>query len=271
MDRLNGISDVISLLEDDACKVSIETNVYPSIYIAIAIYEYNTYGEYFIVQNKNPYNTFLKETTYFSYSDAMRKFSLVMKLYSDKLLSEENVLNKIYGDKVIIYDILNISSEYDLNKINERFLSTLFGNKNIIDIPKDPIIDLYFVKRFSNTTTLLRTMDLNEAKRVCNKNPGTIVVNSKNDIIYGEKDTHRKTPRTIENISYTKDIFIGTKVNVLKANLYKSATSNVPIRSISGTYKISSNIKNNRYQISSIFDDGLIVGYIRVNEIQKIK
>ena len=270
MDRIKEIEDLIILLEDDACKVSVETNVYPSIYIAIAIYEYKIYGEYFIMQNKNPYNSFLKETTYFSYLAAMRAFSVQTHIYSKTLLTEENILKNIYNDENIINDILNISNKYNLNEINKKYLLTIFG-KNIIDIPKDPIIELYFVKRFSNSTTLLRTMDLNEAKTVCNRNPGTLVMNSNNEIIYGEKDTHRKNTDTIKDISYTKDIFIGTKVNVLKANLYNSPTSNVPVRSISGTYKISSNIKNNRYRISSIFDDGLIIGYIKVDEIQKIK
>lgn len=270
MNKIKEISDIVPLLEDDACKVSVETNVYPSIYIAIAIYEFKKYGEYFLIKCKNPYNSFLKENTYFSYMDAMRKFSLITAIYSKTLLSERNILNKIYNDQDIIDTILNISLEYNLQEINKKFIYIIFDNKNIIDIPKEKNIDIYFVKRFSNSTTLLKTMDINEAKRICIKNPGTIVVDSKGNTVYGKKDTERKLIKSVRSLNTTDNIYIGSKINLLKANLYNSFESNIPTRSISGTYKISSNIKNNRYKISSVFDDNLVIGYVKLDDIEKI-
>ena len=96
MDRIRDIKDVIDLLVNDAIEVSIETNVYPSIYLGVAIYEYEKYGDYFLIKYKNPYNTFLTENMYFNYADAMRKFSAINGIYSKVLLSERNILKKIY-------------------------------------------------------------------------------------------------------------------------------------------------------------------------------
>lgn len=272
MNRIKDINDLINLLKEDAIKVAVETNVYPSVYIAIAIHEFRKYGEYFIVENKNPYNTFLKENTYFEYTDAMRKLSAIFTLYSDKLLTEYNTLKKIYNeDEATIGNILNIALSYNLNEINKEFIYRLFSfNKNMIDIDRNSKFEIYFVKRFSNSSTLLRTMDLNEAIHISKKNPGTMVIDSKGNKVYGEKDTLRKVSKGIKEVNNIKDIYIGSKVNVLGANLYEKSTDNIPIRNISGTYIISSNIKNNKYRISSLNDQTFVIGYINTNEIEKI-
>lgn len=272
MNRIKDINDLIDLLKEDAIKVAVETNVYPSVYIAIAIHEFQKYGEYFIVENKNPYNTFLKENAYFEYADAMRKLSTIFTLYSDKLLTGYNTLKKIYNeDEATIGNILNIALSYNLNEINKEFIYRLFSfNKNMIDIDKNPKFEIYFVKRFSNSSTLLRTMDLNEAIRISKKNPGTMVIDSKGNKVYGEKDALRKVSKGIKEVNNIKDIYIGSKVNVLGANLYEKSTDNIPIRNISGTYIISSNIKNNKYRISSLNDQTFVIGYINVSEIEKI-
>lgn len=272
MSRIKDINELIDLLKEDAIKVSVETNVYPSVYIAIAIYEFRKYGEYFIVEHNNPYNTFLKENTYLCFADAMRKLSVIFTLYSDKLLTEYNILKKIYGeDEATIGEILNISLSYDLNSINKEFIYNLFiFNKNMIDIDKTSKFEIYFVKRFSNSSTLLRTMDLDEAIRVSKKNPGTMVINSKGKTMYGEEDRIRKIYKGIEDVNNKENIYIGSKVNILGANLYEKSTDTVPSRSISGTYIISSNIKNNKYRISSVEDKSFVIGYVKVNEIEKI-
>ena len=135
---------------------------------------------------------------------------------------------------------------------------------------KNSKCEIYFVKRFSNSSTLLRTMDLNEAIHISKKNPGTMVIDSKGNKVYGEKDTLRKVSKGIKEVNNIKDIYIGSKVNVLGANLYEKSTDNIPIRSISGTYIISSNIKNNKYRISSLNDQTFVIGYINANEIEKI-
>lgn len=272
MNRIKDINDLINLLKEDAIKVAVETNVYPSVYIAIAIHEFREYGEYFIIENKNPYNTFLKENTYFEYADAMRKLSVVFTLYSDKLLTEYNTLKKIYNeDEDTIGNILNTALSYNLNEINKEFIYRLFSfNKNMIDIDRNSKFEIYFVKRFSNSSTLLRTMDLNEAIHISKKNPGTMVIDSKGNKVYGEKDNLRKVSKGIKEVNNIKDIYIGSKVNVLGANLYEKSTDNIPIRNISGTYIISSNIKNNKYRISSLNDQTFVIGYINTNEIEKI-
>lgn len=272
MNRIKNINDLINLLKEDAIKVAVETNVHPSVYIAMAIHEFQKYGEYFIVENKNPYNTFLKENTYFEYADAMRKLSAIFTLYSDKLLTEYNTLKKIYNeDEATIGNILNIALSYNLNEINKEFIYRLFSfNKNMIDIDRNSKFEIYFVKRFSNSSTLLRTMDLNEAIHISKKNPGTMVIDSKGNKVYGEKDALRKVSKGIKEVNNIKDIYIGSKVNVLGANLYEKSTDNIPIRNISGTYIISSNIKNNKYRISSLNDQTFVIGYINANEIEKI-
>ena len=97
-----------------------------------------------------------------------------------------------------------------------------------------------------------------------------MVIDSKGNKVYGEKDTLRKVSKGIKEVNNIKDIYIGSKVNVLGANLYEKSTDNIPIRNISGTYTISSNIKNNKYRISSLNDQTFVIGYINANEIEKI-
>lgn len=271
MERIKNVNELIALLEDDVYSVSVETNVYPSVYIAVAIHEYNKYGEYFIIANKNPYNSFLKENTYFHYKDAIRQFAIVSKLFSKTLLTEYNVLKKIYNDEKIIQEIIDISVKYHLNNQNIKFLSIVFSeNGNIIDVESKSNIEIYFVKRFSNSTTLLRTIDLVEAKRVCDRNVGSVIVNSKGDIIYGQKDTHKVVSNTVKDMSSYKDYTIGTKINLINANLYEKYNSVAPKRSITGTYIICSDLKNNRLRISSVVDKDLIFGYVNSKDIQKI-
>lgn len=269
--EVKDVYDVINLLSKDSYIVALETNVYPSIYLSVAIHEFYKYGDYFIRVNKNPYNSFLKENTYFYFKDAMRKFSVINKLYSKVLLTEEHTLEKIYDDKDTIKEILNISKQFNLSKYNEEYAKTLYEGGTIIDISTEPKIQLYTVRRYSNSSILLKTTDLDEAKRICNINAGSMVIDSKNNIVYGSKDTHKVVSKNVIDISSYKNYTIGTKINLLKANLYEKWDSKVPLRSISGTYIISSNVKNNRYRISSSVDTTFTIGYIEVSAIEKIK
>lgn len=275
MDRIRDIKDVIDLLVNDAIEVSIETNVYPSIYLGVAIYEYEKYGDYFLIKYKNPYNTFLTENMYFNYADAMRKFSAINGIYSKVLLSERNILKKIYKNNNDIDGVLTIIENYNLKQLNSHLIQNMVHFKRpIIDMKeedKKQKIEIYKVCRFSSSATLIRTINLEEAKYVCNNNPGTMVIDSKGNRIYGNKDVERKLNNNIRDINYTKGIDIGTIINVQKANLYKSAKSETPIRNISGSYKIASNRINNRYKIVNIKDETLVYGYINIKEIEKIK
>lgn len=275
MDRIRDIKDVIDLLVNDAIEVSIETNVYPSIYLGVAIYEYEKYGDYFLIKYKNPYNTFLTENMYFNYTDAMRKFSAINGIYSKVLLSERNILKKIYKNDNDIDGVLSIIENYNLKQLNSHLIQNMVHFKRpIIDMKeedKKQKIEIYKVCRFSSSATLIRTINLEEAKYICNNNPGTMVIDSKGNRIYGNKDVERKLNNNIKDINYTKGIDIGTIINVQKANLYKSAKSESPIRNISGSYKIASNRINNRYKIVNIKDETLVYGYINIKEIEKIK
>lgn len=275
MDRIRDIKDVIDLLVNDAIEVSIETNVYPSIYLGVAIYEYEKYGDYFLIKYKNPYNTFLTENMYFNYADAMRKFSAINGIYSKVLLSERNILKKIYKNNNDIDGVLTIIENYNLKQLNSHLIQNMVHFKRpIIDMKeedKKQKIEIYKVCRFSSSATLIRTINLEEAKYVCNNNPGTMVIDSKGNRIHGNKDVERKLNNNIKDINYTKGIDIGTIINVQKANLYKSAKSGSPVRNISGSYKIASNRINNRYKIVNIKDETLVYGYINIKEIEKIK
>lgn len=275
MDRIRDIKDVIDLLVNDAIEVSIETNVYPSIYLSVAIYEYEKYGDYFLIKYKNPYNTFLTENMYFNYADAMRKFSAINGIYSKVLLSERNILKKIYKNDNDIDGVLSIIENYNLKQLNSHLIQNMVHFKRpIIDMKeedKKQKIEIYKVCRFSSSATLIRTINLEEAKYICNNNPGTMVIDSKGNRIHGNKDVERKLNNNIKDINYTKGIDIGTIINVQKANLYKSAKSESPVRNISGSYKIASNRINNRYKIVNIKDETLVYGYINIKEIEKIK
>ena len=269
---IRDVYDVIELLKKDAYAVSLETKVYPSVFLSVAIYEYYNYGDYFLKTSKNPYNSSLKENTYFSFRDAMRKFATVNKIYSKEILTDEHVLEKIYTDKDIIKEILNISKQFDLNQYNKEFIEAIIDTDGpIIDISKEPKVQIYTVKRYSNNSTLLRTNDLDEAIKVCDINAGSMVLDSKNNIVHGVKDIHKFTTKNVIDISSYKNFTIGTKINLLKANLYEKWDSKVPKRSISGTFIISSNVKNNRYRISSVTDNTFIIGYVETSAIEKIK
>ncbi len=171
--------------------------------------------------------------------------------------------------------MLIIIENYNLKQLNSHLIQNMVHFKRpIIDMKeedKKQKIEIYKVCRFSSSATLIRTINLEEAKYVCNNNPGTMVIDSKGNRIYGNKDIERKLNNNIRDINYTKGIDIGTIINVQKANLYKSAKSGSPVRNISGSYKIASNRINNRYKIVNIKDETLVYGYINIKEIEKIK
>lgn len=274
MDRITDIRDIIDLLTEDAIAVSIETNVFPSIYLGVAIYEYEKYGDYFLLKYKNPYNTFLTENMYFNYMDAMRKFSAVNGIYSKVLLSVKNILKKIYKNDDNIDNVLTIIDSYDLKHLDIYLIQNMVHFKRpIIDMKdedKKQKMEIYKVCSFGTSSTLIRTINLEEAKYVCNNNPGSMVVDSKGNKIYGFKDVERRLNRNVIDINYIKGLDVGSIINVRKANLYETPKSDVPLRSISGSYKISSVKINNRYKISNIQDMNLVYGYINVKEIEKI-
>lgn len=274
--NIRDIKDIIDLLQEDAIRASIETNIYPSVYLGVAIYEFRKYGDYFLLNHKNPYNTFLKENMYLNYIEPMRKFVAINKLYSDVLLSERNTLRKIYGiDNIdIIEDILNIIETYELRNYNKVVIENLIHFKRtIIDMNPDDKkqkIEIYVVCRFANSSIIAKTTNIEEAKRICADNHGSMVIDSKGNRLYGTKDVERKLNKNIQDINYIKGIDIGTIVNVQKANLYETSKSNKPTRNISGSYKIASNKINGRYKLANIKDISLTYGYVNIKEIEKI-
>lgn len=274
--RIRDVKDVIDLLLDDSIEVSIETNVYPSVYLGVAIYELENYGDYFLLNHKNPYNTFLKENMYVNYIEPMRKFAAINKLYLDVLLSERNTLRKIYGvdNNDTIEHILNIIETYELRNYNKVVIENLMHFKRtIIDMDqkdKKQKIEIYTICRFANSSVIAKTTNIEEAKRICTNNYGSMVIDSKGNKLYGIKDVERRLNKNIQDINYIKGIDIGTIVNVRKANLYETSKSDKPMRNISGSYKIASNKINGRYKLANIKDMSLVYGYVNIKEIEKI-
>lgn len=166
------------------------------------------------------------------------------------------------------YDTLDFEAEEIVNNIKSfnlaRFDKDLLSSKagNIIDLPEEkcePAVDVYKVEK--RDSTIATTNNIEEAKSMKEKNPGSVIKNSRGNIV-GEK------------INPTKNVLgnryeAGTRITCDNINLYTKFKDTSPSRTVSGEYYMyDGKVVNGRIAICKkpefVGDIKNIVGFVRV-------
>lgn len=265
------LDDFIELLEEDCIELSSVNHiyVYPSLLIATAYEDCKDLDIKEIKESKCIYNKF-KGKTYKSYKECMIdyvNYFIPEKYYNTTFIRTDVLLNYLYDEvpESILNNIDNIRSIID---IDEDAVSYLSDDTTKVFLPNtDPIIDVYKVKRISDNRQMLKTLDLEEAKKLADKFDNYCVYNSKGEKVYGKEKA--KVIAKVEPINTTKNIEKSSIIILKNANLYENYNSTAPMRSISGTYKIVSSKKlNNRFEIAKTEDSPFNLGWINEKDIK---
>lgn len=169
------------------------------------------------------------------------------------------------------YDSLNFEDEeiiktiksFNLNRFDKDVLSCQPGN--IIDLPEEkcqPEVDIYKVEK--RDSVVLTTNNMEEAKKMKENNPGSVIKNSRGQIV-GEK-----IKPTSSAVSSRYDA--GTKVVCNNINLYAKFRDTKPTRLVSGEYYMyDGKVVQGRIAICKkpefVGDIKNIVGFIRVSDL----
>lgn len=265
------LDDFIELLEEDSIDLSSIDHiyVYPSLLIAIAYEDCKDLDMKEIKETKCIYNKF-KGKTYKSYKDCMVdyvKYFIPEKYFNTTFIRIDVLLKYLY-DEVPESIVNNIDNIKDIVSIDEEALSYLSDDTTKVFLPNtDPIVDVYKVKRISDNRQMLKTLDLNEAKKLADQFDNYCVYNSKGEKIYGKEKA--KVNAKVEPINTTKNIEKSSVIILKNANLYENYNSTAPMRSISGTYKIvSSKRLNNRFEITKTGESSFNLGWINEKDIK---
>lgn len=157
-----------------------------------------------------------------------------------------------------------VVKSFNLHRFDKEILGELSGN--IIDLPEEkcePMVDVYKVEKRDKTVGVSTNID--EAKKMKEKNPGSVIKNSRGKIVgeklkIGNQVTSRYEP--------------GSRVEVNNINLYDRFKDLSPSRIISGIYYMyDGRIVNGRIAICKRADIETsmrkIIGFIRVSDLNK--
>lgn len=166
------------------------------------------------------------------------------------------------------YDTLDFEDEEIVNNVKSfnlaRFDKDLLSSKagNIVDLPEEkcePAVDVYKVEK--RDSTIATTNNIEEAKKMKEQNPGSVIKNSRGNIV-GEK------------INPTKSVLgnryeAGTRITCDNINLYTKFKDTSPSRTVSGEYYMyDGKVVNGRIAICKkpefVGDIKNIVGFVRV-------
>lgn len=163
-------------------------------------------------------------------------------------------------------EIQKIIKSFNLHRFDKEVLGQLSGN--IIDLPEEkcePMVDVYKVEKRDKVVGVSNNIE--EAKKMKDKNPGSVITNSRGKII-GDK----------KKVSSSKAVSIryeaGTKINCDNINLYIKFKDTTPSRTISGDYYMyDGKIVQGRIAICKkpefVGDIQKIVGFVKVSDLVK--
>lgn len=153
---------------------------------------------------------------------------------------------------------------FNLHRFDKEVLGELSGN--IIDLPEEkcePMVDVYKVEKADKSIGVSNNLD--EAKKMKDKNPGSVIKNSRGKIVgtkvkIGNYTTSRYEP--------------GSRVECNNINLYEKFKDLTPSRIISGIfYMYDGRIVNGRIAICKLADVNTsirkIVGFVRISDLDK--
>lgn len=163
-------------------------------------------------------------------------------------------------------EITKIVKAFNLYRFDKEILNSKPGN--IVDLTEEeskPVVDVYKVEKRNNVIGV--TSNLKEAENMKEKNSGSIIKNSRGEIM-GEK---KKTGSSkILSTKYES----GTKLVCDHINLYKKFKDTTPSRAVSGEYYMyDGKVVNGRIAICAkpefVGDIKMIVGFVRVEDFIK--
>lgn len=187
-----------------------------------------------------------------NFSTKQECFIMFKESYYDSIEKDEEELQKII-------------KSFNLYRFDKEILGQLSGN--IIDLPEekcDPFVDVYKVEKRDKTVGVSNNIE--EAKKMKEKNPGSVIKNSRGNII-GEKV---KLNKRVAVSRYDA----GTKIVCEGINLYLKFKDTAPSRTITGEYYMyDGKIVQGRIAICKkpefIGDAKNIVGFVKVSDLNK--
>lgn len=188
-----------------------------------------------------------------NFSTMEEGFIMFKESYYDSLNFEEEELQKII-------------KSFNLHRFDKEVLGLTGGN--IIDLPEEkcePMVDVYKVEKRDKTIGV--ATDMNEAKKMKEKNPGSVIKNSRGNIV---GDIKKAASKKVLSLKYEA----GTKVVCEGINLYLKFKDTTPSRVINGEYYMyDGKIVQGRIAICKkpefIGDSKNIIGFIRISDLVK--
>lgn len=163
-------------------------------------------------------------------------------------------------------EIQKIIKSFNLHRFDKEVLGQLSGN--IIDLPEEkcePMVDVYKVEKRNSVIGVSNNIE--EAKKMKDKNSGSVIKNSRGNIV-GDK----------KKVSSSKAVSIryeaGTKVTCEGINLYLKFKDSSPARTITGDYYMyDGKIVQGRIAVCKkpefVGDIQKIVGFVKVSDLVK--
>lgn len=163
-------------------------------------------------------------------------------------------------------EITKVAKAFNLYRFDKEMLGSKPGN--VVDLEEDdckPLVDVYKVEKRNNVVGT--TSSLEEAEKMKEKNSGSVIKNSRGEIMGQKKKTGSSK---ILSTKYES----GTKLVCDHINLYKKFKDTMPSRTISGEYYMyDGKVVNGRIAICAkpefVGDVKMIVGFVRAEDFSK--
>lgn len=168
--------------------------------------------------------------------------------------------------KTVAEDITKIAKAFNLYRFDKEMLGSKPGN--VVDLKEEdckPLVDVYKVEKRNNVVGT--TSSLEEAEKMKEKNSGSVIKNSRGEIMGQKKKTGSSK---ILSTKYDS----GTKLICDHINLYKKFKDTMPSRTVSGEYYMyDGKVVNGRIAICAkpefVGDVKMIIGFVRAEDFAK--
>ena len=178
---------------------------------------------------------------------------------------KESYYSDIFEDGNVSEDITKLAKAFNLYRFDKELLGSKGGN--VVDLKEEkcePLVDVYRVEKRNNT--IGTTNNLEEAKKIKDENPGSVLKNSRGEIV-GEKS---KLP---SNRILSTRFDAGTKLICNNINLYRKFRDSAPSRTVTGEYYMyDGKIVDGKIAIclkpEFVGDAKMIIGFVRVSDFK---
>jgi len=274
--------ELITILKEPAYKVMRELKIPSSIIMAISIAILEQEDIIHIAEDLVLGNNPMAIEPDYSYDGETILNEITKKVYRVYGSLEEGLANYITSNKdifenmkgILQYDyafkknetytreekdyLISIIEEFELYSLDKQASDIFFSSKS-----ENSLIELENTDHINIVDEIKESMGIIENKKEETAKPIHIVKKKKRVEL-----KPIKTKKISDNLE-SKTIMAGTRIYLLGANLYESAVSNVPVRSITGEFFICSGVcENNKYAIAKTLNmNNYIMGYVNRRQI----